>query len=64
MEKRTIMQALGLKGSADDEGEDAEADEEGSDSDPLYEDLELALDPSSDPDTRAEAFRRAVKACR
>lgn len=65
MNKSTLALALGQ----DSEGPDEELDEapasapegEGSE-DPLADDLELAFDPSSDPTTRAEAFRRAVKA--
>jgi hypothetical protein len=63
MNKQTLALALGQ----DAEGADEELDEGTSeatpaDSDALADDLELVWDTNSDPTTRAEAFRRAVKA--
>lgn len=67
MNKSTLALALGQDAEGpdeelDDEGAPAAAPESEGSEDPLADDLELAFDPSSDPTTRAEAFRRAVKA--
>lgn len=65
MNKSTLALALGEAPPESDEelDEAPAAPAEGDDgADPLADDLELAFDPQSDPTTRAEAFRRAVKA--
>jgi hypothetical protein len=65
VDKKTLALALGEEVP---EGSDEELDEasdeapESDAADALADDLELAFDPQSDPVTRAEAFRRAVKA--
>lgn len=64
MDKKTLALALGEEApeGSDELDEASEGAPESEDSDDLADDLELAFDPSSDPTTRAEAFRRAVKA--
>lgn len=69
MNKSTLALALGADTGGDDEdldldaeGSEGETDDTEGGNDALADDLELAFDPSSDATTRAEAFRRAVKA--
>lgn len=67
MNKSTLALALGQDASGPDEELDeaptaAPAAEGEGGEDPLAAELDLMWDPESDPVTRAEAFRRAVKA--
>jgi hypothetical protein len=59
MKKSTLMLALGGK----PEGDDSEVEDVDTES-ATDEDIDLALDPEADPETRREAFRRAVKGCK